>query len=561
MKSSIFKYFFATIFAGLCGVLYQTILKESPTDQFLQILDFQKDQIKNQSGKNILDRSIRMKSFEQSSEPDDIEIPTSYQQFDQPVGHVPAVKTQKASVISVDPNAASSSIDKSSGSIFAQGPIEQGHQMGVEQNPYNQNPYNNDFYYPPQNYESSPTQHTKGPQKFEESAKKEEPQQIMSRPADVQKYEKEKYENNPFRHARSYRDQRRDRVDDHQPNFIPPVNPELVSSDTPPVDPTKDPLWKKVLPWFSLPSLVVPIWKWWKGPIEKPANNSDDKIRHTYDTGYMPRPLKPTFPEEPKQPMPKQPEASPSDSPGPSAEKPEPIMIHQPEKPSFTPLELSKNAKLLADPINSANLPRKNPHFTLPENSFVRLQPSAAISPGLFQKTKVLNFVQSVPRNAIPTMSYQSLYDRARKFLGQTQKAELLPASVEIVKPADVTISSSTTVEAVKPQMLQPATTPTVIDQPKVASALSKNLYYWGLKGLAVALQAGMTAAVFKQAYNAQIAADQLGIDNALDKVVMRIRPLQLPTFQNQPPPQPMVAGNYNPAAVAQIAKAIKFIP
>lgn len=515
MKSSLFKYFFATIFVGFCGVLYQTILKKPATDRFVEILDFQKNQIKHQSGKNIVDRAARIKKLEEM-EPvsDDLDIPISFEQFDQPVRHLPAVKSNKVSVVFVDPNAASS-IDRSNTAMFAQGPVaSETYQAPAEQY---FDPYSN-FYDSQQQY---PLDHKKK-KNADIFAKKDEPA-LSGSSLPLENNEKnlhDRYQNDDA-NVKHGRNDHRYGVNTEQDDFAVQSSPTIPENNavgdtvsTEPSNVTK--IAKVVIPPLLL-SAAKKIWDWyqkWKNPSENLGVDVP---------GLPDEPLKSLQPEDIQISEPKDQERvlfPPAPKPEPGRPWPSPEQPTQPKSSSVSPKDSSPESVIR--PENIEILPASEQE--MPKNVNV----------------ENVEF-QDIPEKTLEPVRSLSTFDKKTRNFDQQDVQ--LPKLVEVIRPEDVEVlpASEQATEKVRPNdekssepLISSSLSEPVILNPNLVKGLS-----WAARALGFAVQAGTAFTALNQARNAQITAEQLGFNNAIEglqpKVQVDYNPLMLP--QGQQPP------------------------
>ncbi|MBP6892649.1 hypothetical protein KBB68_03655 [Candidatus Babeliales bacterium] len=164
MKILWMKYLLASIFVGLLAGVYQLWVHKDRSLSLSKFEQLQDQQIGN-FGISELNRAARIAQQEQFAQNYDVDIPVTFEQYDNSVSYVPSVKASK-DVQSYDPNAGLS-IDRSSTPVFGQMPVEQSAQYPEFSS---ETPYNYSGYTPSSN--ASNIRDNKKTSKF----KNEEPQ-------------------------------------------------------------------------------------------------------------------------------------------------------------------------------------------------------------------------------------------------------------------------------------------------------------------------------------------------------------------------------------------------
>ncbi|OGB86611.1 hypothetical protein A3J41_03365 [candidate division TM6 bacterium RIFCSPHIGHO2_12_FULL_38_8] len=337
MKSSILKYFFATIFVGLCAVLYQTVIKKS-SPQFASTVDVAPDQPESVLSKQVLDRrAAKIAQMEEEAMDGDVNIPVSFVEYDKPVGHVPAEKSKTALPL-VDPNAGiSSSIDRSTSPMFGQMPLD-----------YPQQQFVSDYPNYPSSYANYPGQHdtprrAQSTQKLPEFAKPEASKSFTA-PAPEEKKEKEDKKD------KKNRDDEKDEKKDYAKNPFRKRHRDV--DETEPTAKTVEPTWRQRLlnaiqGLLAIENLLHRAWRLWNWlrPQEPEMQFPKVQIQTEPETEasvhdlQMPDVVPPTnYFNRPNMRSAHQPGAKPTEQPMPAQPRP-------PSTPPSTPTELPTSAQ------------------------------------------------------------------------------------------------------------------------------------------------------------------------------------------------------------------------
>jgi hypothetical protein len=413
MKASWFKYLFASILVGLSAGVYQIWFHK---DRSLPLSEF--EQLQNQQignfGISELNRAARIAQKEQQFEDVDVDIPVTFEQYDDPVGYVPVAKASKTAQ-PYDPNAGLSIDRSSNASAFGQMPFEQPMQY-PEYSP--QAPYNTPSNYSPST--SSGRDHKAKPSK----TNNEEPQTFskIEHPQEDKAVDK-KFDQgfSKFHPSTSVKNNvEKPKTEELKPKELP----KSADMKEEPIDSSSDdgadqiPSDKSAKATSLWENLRTKFWNWWKNEKEysdrSTARMPESKYDRFEDT-LLNNNLKP----------------DPTDNnPKPSGQK----FASQEILPNSVDVDIaSKPAELLTD-LNQAIIDDQKNYISHDQSVRpVDIQKSTGHPSGSLLQSSEQKNIQL--RNELPILNDAGLQNRAR-IPGQTRSVEMIePSTIEILDP------------------------------------------------------------------------------------------------------------------------------